>query len=77
MAKTLTRKEAVQSAGHYLCGDEDSAIEQQVNLIAAHAEDNPDDLIDNVEDVLVWEKVVGKITCQEFLEMIGWDLVEK
>jgi hypothetical protein len=68
------KDEAMKSAGHYLC-DSELTIEEQVEAIAAHAEENGNDLIDFVEGVLVWHMVENTITCNDFLEMIGWDLI--
>jgi antitoxin component of RelBE/YafQ-DinJ toxin-antitoxin module len=61
--------EAVERASHYLC-DGDLSILEQVEAIANH--EDQDDLIDNVDGVVVWEKVEYSYTCDKFLSDIGW-----
>jgi hypothetical protein len=60
----------VSEAEHYLCDDDDMSTLEMIEAIADHEDQS--DLIDNVEGVVVWEKVEGSITCQDFLEMIGY-----
>lgn len=60
---------AYENAGHYLSDDE-LTITQMVEAIANH--EDPSDLIENVEGVLVWEKVRGTFDCEEFLDLIGY-----
>ena len=61
------KNEIIEAASNYLC-DSDLSIEQQVENICKH--ENQEDLIDYVEGVLVWEKVMNKFTCKEFLKLI-------
>ena len=56
-------------AGNYLC-DGDENLRSQVNRIAEWPDGS--DMIDNVDGVFVWEKVVNKFTCDEFLHLIGY-----
>jgi len=64
------REKAIEAAGHYLCDDGTTTIEQQVEAIANH--ENDFDYIDNVEGVIVWEAVQNRFDCGEFLDLIGW-----
>lgn len=66
------KDEAIEHATHYLCDSDELTMEEQIRAIAAHAEEDGSDLIDEVEGVVVWEKVEWSITCDDFLEMIGW-----
>lgn len=66
------KEEAISAAAHYLCDDEFS-LEDQLNSIAAAAQEDGTGLIDNVENVLVWEKVEDTFTCYEFLDLVGWE----
>lgn len=62
-------EKAYEEAGHYL-SDGDITTAEMVDAIANHEDQN--DFIDNVEDVLVWEKVTYSFTCKDFLDMIGY-----
>ena len=55
------------NASHYLSGDD---IPAQVEAIANHP--NQEELIDNVQDVEVWEPLEGHFTCAGFLATIGY-----
>lgn len=71
--KTLPteRDKAIELAGHYLCeSDDDLSIEQMIEAIANH--EDQDAMIDNVEGVIVWEKVEYSFTCEDFLSEINW-----
>lgn len=62
---------AMEKAGELLC-DGDLSTEEQVELIAKQANIDGYDMIDNVDGVIVWEKVVNSFTCDEFLEHINY-----
>jgi hypothetical protein len=64
------REKAIELASHYLC-DGDLTTEQMVEAIANNEDE--DDLIDNVDGVIVWEKVEYEFTCEQFLDDIGWE----
>jgi antitoxin component of RelBE/YafQ-DinJ toxin-antitoxin module len=70
------QEKAVEEASHYLCffDDEETgeevSIKTQLERIAAHPDQ--DDFIDNVEGVMVWEKVEYSFTCDQFLDQVGW-----
>lgn len=73
------RKEAaISQAMNYLCDNETThdgqrgSIRAQVEAIAAHAVENGDDFIDEVDNVIVWQKVTDTFSCDEFLQMIEW-----
>jgi hypothetical protein len=66
------KEEAIEHATHYLCDSDELSMEEQIRAIAAHAERLPSDNIDDVEGVVVWEPLEYTITCDDFLEMIGW-----
>lgn len=64
---------AIEHATHYLCDSDDLTMEEQIRAIVDHATDiDGTDFIDDVEGVVVWEKLQHSITCYDFLEMIGW-----
>ena len=69
-SKPSETERQVSEAEHYLCDDDDMTTLQMIEAIANHEDQN--DLIDNVEGVVVWEKVEYSITCRDFLEMIGY-----
>lgn len=62
----------VVNASHYLCDncDEDITILDQIKLIEAQAEIDRHEFIDNVDGVIVWEKLEWSLTCDNFLDMI-------
>lgn len=60
---------AIELAMHYLC-DGDISTEEMVDAIANHEDQS--DMIDNVEGVVVWEKVEWSFTCEDFLREIGY-----
>ena len=60
---------AYEHAGNYL-SDGELTTEQMVEAIAKH--ENQADLIDDVEGVVVWEKVERTFDCEEFLDLIGY-----
>lgn len=67
------KEKAIEEAGHYLCESDEMTMEEQIEAIAAYAEEEGGyNLIDDVEGVVVWEKVENSISCDDFLEMIGW-----
>lgn len=63
-------EKAYENAGHYLC-DNELSIKEMVDAIVKHP--NEDDFIDNVEGVIVWEKVTYTFDCGEFLELINYN----
>lgn len=60
-----------ENARHYLCESDELTIEEQVKLIEKQAEIDGNQMIDHVDDVIVWEKVEWSFTCDGFLEQIG------
>ena len=63
----------IEKARFILCDNTDDdgeeiSIARQIELI--EAEDDDSTMIDNVEGVLVWEKLVNSLTCKQFLEQI-------
>ena len=63
------KDKAIALAEHYL-SDGDISTEEMIEAIANH--DNQSDMIDNVDGVVVWEKVEWSFTCEDFLNEIGW-----
>ena len=59
----------LERASNYL-SDGDLSIEEMVEAIAEHTDGN--DMIDNVEGVVVWEKVEYAFTCDYFLQEIQY-----
>lgn len=70
------KQAAIDQAMNYLCDNETThdgqrgSIRAQVEAIANWP--NQACFIDEVDDVIVWEKVVYTFTCDEFLQMIEW-----
>ncbi len=62
-------RQAELKAGEFLC-DSDLTVEEQLKLIAKH--EDTTDMIDNVEGVVVWEKVEHQWQVGEFLDYIGY-----
>ena len=69
-SKPSAKDKAIESASHYLCDSDELTIEEQIEAIANHEDQY--DMIDNVEGVIVWEKVEWSFTCDSFLDQIGW-----
>ena len=69
-SKPSAKDKAIEAAGHYLCDSDEMTIEEQIEAIANHEDQS--DMIDNVEGVIVWEKVEWSFTCDSFLDQIGW-----
>jgi hypothetical protein len=67
--KEFITKKMVENASHYL-SDGDISTREMVERIMEHSEENGDDYIDNVEGVVVWQKLEWSITCNDFMEMI-------
>lgn len=57
-------------AQQYLCADNDDDLINQVNNIVNNI--YQDELIDYVDEVVVWSKVEFEFTCKEFLNLIGY-----
>jgi hypothetical protein len=72
-AMPSARDKAISQAEHYLCDSDELTIEQQIEAIENHEDQN--DLIDNVEGVIVWDKVEYSFTCEDFLSEIGWNRI--
>lgn len=65
------RKKVIERASHYLSGcDSDEELVDMIMAIAKHSDDA--DMIDQVDDVIVWEKVEWEYTCSDFLDEIGY-----
>lgn len=69
--KPTPREQMIEKAEMFLSYDSEVTIAQMIEAIANHEDEN--DLIDNVEGVLVWEKVEWSFTCEQFLEQIGFN----
>lgn len=60
-----------ENALHYLCDSDELSVKEQVKLIEKQVEIDGDIFIDNVEGVIVWEKLEWSFTCDSFLDQIG------
>ena len=60
----------MDAANELLCPDDDKTIEEMVALIEEENKVNPDQTIDYIDGVNVWEKVEYSFTCRSFLEHI-------
>ena len=60
----------IGNAYHYLCND-DVSVEEQVIAIEKQADIDGGEMIDDVEGVTVWEKVMNTFSCDEFLDLIS------
>ena len=72
---SFSEERRIEKAGAILCDNTDDdgneiSIARQIELI--EAEDDESIMIDNVEGVLVWEKLVNSLTCKEFLTQIDY-----
>lgn len=65
-------QETIEHARHYLCDSDVLTMEEQIEAIIKQSNEDGSALIDDVEGVVVWEPIVGKYNCYEFLEMIHW-----
>jgi hypothetical protein len=54
----------------YLCADNDTELLNQFTNIVKNV--NQDELIDYVDEVVVWSKVEFEFTCKEFLNEVGY-----
>jgi antitoxin component of RelBE/YafQ-DinJ toxin-antitoxin module len=63
------RDKSIELASHYL-SDGDLTTKEMVEAIANHEDQN--DIIDNVDGVVVWQKVEGSFTCEDFLNEINY-----
>lgn len=68
-SKPSAKEKAIELASHYL-SDGDLSTEEMIEAIAEHEDQS--DMIDNVDGVVVWEKVEYSFTCEDFLNEIGW-----
>lgn len=68
-SKPSAEDKAIELASHYL-SDGDLSTKEMIEAIANHEDQS--DFIDNVEGVVVWEKVENSFTCEDFLSEIGW-----
>jgi hypothetical protein len=62
--------ERIERASHYLCDADDMTIADQLALIDAQAEIDITVMLDNVEGIIVWEKVEWVFTVGDFLDEI-------
>ena len=67
--KTKIDSKILEKAKQYLCSDNDTDLENQITNIVNTI--NRHELIDYVDDVVVWSKLEFEFTCQEFLTLIG------
>ena len=65
----ITRK-MLKNAAHYLCAADDDELRKMVEIIYNHEDE--DEIIDYLDDVIVWEKVEFSFTCKQFIEQIGF-----
>lgn len=65
----------LQEAKHILCGDTDEAVILQVETIVEAIELDNDveyNRLESIDNVLVWEPLVGRYTCGQFIAEIGY-----
>jgi len=60
----------LEKAKQYLCADNDADLLNQFTNIVKNV--NQDELIDYVDEVVVWSKVEFEFTCKEFLKEVGY-----
>ena len=62
----------VNHASHYLCDNDDNGITilDQIELIEKQVDIDGSELIDNVDGVIVWDKLEWSLSCDRFLEMV-------
>ena len=60
----------LEKAQQYLCADDDNDLISQFTNIVNNV--NQDELIDYVDEVVVWSKVEFEFTCKEFLKVVGY-----
>ena len=61
----------IERAKQYLSADSDNDIERMINLIINHEDKST--LIEMVDDDIdVWQPLEFKLTCQDFLDSIGY-----
>ena len=65
-----TEREIMLERANLYLSEGDISIEEMCDAIANHTDGN--DMIDNVEGVVVWEKVENEFTCDYFLQEIGY-----
>ena len=67
------RQEVINKANEILsCCDSNADTVKMIKAIAKQSEEDDSCLIDNVDNVIVWQKLENGYTCQEFLEEIGY-----
>lgn len=62
--------ERIERASHLLCTDDDTTIDDQLALIDVQAKIDDSVMLDDVEGVIVWQKVEWSFTVREFLDEI-------
>jgi hypothetical protein len=60
----------LEKAKQYLCADDDNDLISQFTNIVYNI--NQDELIDYVDEVVVWSKVEFEFTCKDFLNEVGY-----
>jgi hypothetical protein len=60
----------LEKAKQYLCADNDRDLISQFTNIVYNI--NQDELIDYVDEVVVWSKVEFEFTCKDFLNEVGY-----
>lgn len=60
----------IDNAAQMLSNDGDDCLTVAEAIEAIENHENPDDYIDNVEGVLVWEPLTYRYTCSQFLDAI-------
>jgi len=60
----------LEKARQYLCADNDRDLISQFTNIVYNI--NQDELIDYVDEVVVWSKVEFEFTCKDFLNEVGY-----
>lgn len=61
----------IERASHYLCESDDMTMEGQLDLIDAQAEIDDSVMLDDVDGIIVWEKVEYSFTVRDFLDEIS------
>jgi hypothetical protein len=60
----------LQKSRQYLCANDDRDLLNQFGSIVNNV--NQDELIDYVDEVVVWSKLELEFTCKQFLNEVGY-----
>jgi len=64
-------EERIERARYYLSESDDMIMEGQVALIDAQAEIDDSVMLDDIDGIMVWEKVEYSLSVRDFLDMIN------